>query len=193
MHLQYLHDQDRDLDPRRLDVVDHPQLHHLHQVHLVIDMDQKMLLLHQYVVGNYLFRFRHLLVVVHQDVLQNLDAQNLDALPPFLDEVHLVAVLVDVELRHLLKMDCFQDVVGAELRHLQRKDYFQDVALLELKALLGLKAWLIQLLQPLLHPVQPFQHRVMPSELQDQRRVQLLTLLRVLDLLRQSSLRLLSF
>jgi hypothetical protein len=107
--------------------VDHP-LRHLHQVHLVNGMDLMMLVLHQYVVGNYLFRFRRLLVVVHQDVLQNLDVQNLVVLPPFLDEVHLFLadVVVDAELRHLLRMDCYQDAVGVELRHLLRMDCYQD-------------------------------------------------------------------
>jgi hypothetical protein len=145
--------------------VDH-RLLHLHQVHLANGMDLMMMVLHQYVVGNYLFRFRHQLVVVHQDVLQNLDAQNLDALPPFLDEVHLVVVLVDVELRHQLKMDYFQDVVGAELRYLQRKDYFQDVVQLELLVLHLvqelLQQQLLHLRQLSLLLAQPFQHRVMP-------------------------------
>ena len=108
--------------------MDH-QLRHLHQVHLVNGMDLKMLVRHQYVVGNYLFLFRRLLVEVRQDVLQNLDEQNLVVLPPFLDEVHLflVVAVVDAELRHLLKMDCYQDVVGVELRHLLRMDCYQDV------------------------------------------------------------------
>ena len=82
------------------------------------------MVLHLYEVGNYLFLFRHLLVEVHQDVLQNLDAQNLDALLSFLDEVHLGVVLVDAELRHLLRKDYFLDEVGVELLHLLRKDYF---------------------------------------------------------------------
>ena len=103
--------------------MDRPLLH-LHQVHLENGTDPMMLVLHQYVVGNFLFQ--HLLVVVHQDVLQNLDAQNLDALPPFLDEAHLGVVLVDAELRHLLRMDYFLDEVGVELRHLLRMDYFLD-------------------------------------------------------------------
>ena len=144
-----------------------------------------MLALHLYVVGN--FRFPLLLDVVHQGVLQNLDAQNLDALPPFLDVVHLVVVLVGVELRHRLRKDYFQDEVGVELLHLLRMDYFQDAALvvlppvaleLELQQLL-----LLHLPQPSLLPVQPFQHRVMPSERQDRHRVLLRVLLRVQDLL----------
>ena len=125
-----------------------------------------MLALHLYVVGNFRFLCQHLLVEVHQDVLQNLDAQNLDVLPPFLDEVRLVVVLVGVELRHLLRMDYFLDVVGVELRHQLRMDYYQDVVQLELLVLhLALELFqqmLLHLLQPLLLLAQPFQHRVMP-------------------------------
>ena len=132
-------------------------LRHLHQAHLVNGMDLMMLVLHQYEVGNYLFRFRRLLVVVHQDVLQNLDVQNLGALPPFLDEVHLfpfhldlVVAVVGVELRHQLKMDCFQDEVGVELRHQLKMDCFQDevqmVSHLEQEELL--MSQLLLLLQP---------------------------------------------
>ena len=142
------------------------RLRHLHQVHLVNGMDLMMLVLHLYVVGNYRFLFQHLLVEVHQDVLQNLDAQNLDALPPFLDEVRLGVVLVDAELRHLLRMDYFLDEVGVELRHLLRMDYFLDEAqpvLLVLHLVLELiQQQLLHLLQPLLLPAQPFQHHVMP-------------------------------
>jgi hypothetical protein len=106
--------------------VDHLLLH-LHLVHLVNGMDLMMMVRHLYVVGNFLFQFRHLLDVVHLDVLQNLDEQNRDVRLPFLDVVHLVVVLVDVELHHLLRMDYFLDVVDEELRHLQRMDYFLDV------------------------------------------------------------------
>jgi hypothetical protein len=145
--------------------VDH-RLLHLHQVHLVNGMDLMMLVLHLYVVGNCLFLFQHLLVEVHQDVLQNLDAQNLDALPPFLDEVHLGVVLVDAELRHLPRKDYFLDEVGVELRHLLRMDCYQDVVQLELLvfhlALELFQQMLLHLLQPLLLLAQPFQHRVMP-------------------------------
>jgi len=172
--------------------VDH-LLHHLvhHLLHLVNDMDLKMLVLHLFVVGNYLFQFQHLQVVVHLDALQNLDAQNLDALLPFLDEVlhFLVVVVVGEELRHLLRKDYFQDAVGVEPHCLLRKDYFQDEAPLELLALLVQELLLLHLLQPLLLPVQPFQHRVMPSALQDQLRVLLQVLQLTLDLLQQSSLR----
>jgi hypothetical protein len=144
--------------------VDH-RLLHLHPVHLVNGTDL-MMVLHLYAVGNYLFLFQHLLVEVHQDVLQNLDAQNLVALPPFLDEVHLGVVLVDAELRHLLRKDYFLDEVGVELRHLLRMDCYQDVVQLELLELhLALELFqqkLLHLLQPLLLLAQPFQHRVMP-------------------------------
>ena len=143
--------------------MDRPLLH-LHQVHLVNGMDLMKLVLHLYVVGNFLFQ--HLLVEVHQVVLQNLDAQNLDVLPPFLDEVHLGVVLVDAELRHLLRMDYFLDEVGVELRHLLRMDCCQDVVQLELPVshlvLELIQQQLLHLLQPLLLPAQPFQHRVMP-------------------------------
>jgi hypothetical protein len=71
---------------------------------------------------------------VHLDVQQNQDAQNLDVIPPFLDEVHQflvnqLDVVVDAELRHQLKMDCYLDVVDAELRYQLKMDYFLDVAL----------------------------------------------------------------
>jgi hypothetical protein len=171
--------------------VDH-LLHHLvhHQLHLVNDMDLMMLVLHLFVVGNYLFQFQHLQVVVHLDALQNLDAQNLDALLPFLDEVlpFLVVVVVGVELRHLLRKDYFQDEVGEELRHLLRTDYFQVEEPLEL-LVLQQELQLLHLLQPLPLPVQPFQHRVMPSALRDRHRVRRQVLRLTLDLLRQSSLR----
>jgi len=96
-------------------------------------MDLMMLVLHLFVVGNYLFQFQHLQVVVHLDALQNLDAQNLDALLPFLDEVllFLVVVVVGVELHSLLRMDYFLDAVGAEPHSLLRMDYFLDAVLQE--------------------------------------------------------------
>jgi hypothetical protein len=129
-------------------------------------MDLKMLVLHQYVVGNYLFQFLHLLGAVHLDVQQILDEQNLVVLLPFLDVVHLVVVLVGVELRRQLRMDYFLDVVGVELLHLQRTDYFLDVVQQELPVLHLVwelfQPQLLHLLQLLLLLVQPFQHRVMP-------------------------------
>jgi hypothetical protein len=61
--------------------------------------------------------------VVKMDVLQIRDVQNLDEVLTFLDAVrHFLVNLADVqvgeELRHLLKMDCYLDVVGEELHHL---------------------------------------------------------------------------
>jgi hypothetical protein len=71
---------------------------------------------------------------VHRDVQQNLDEQNLDVNRPCLVLVrhflvHLQDVVVDVELRHLLKMDCYLDVVGVELHHQLKMDCCQVVAL----------------------------------------------------------------
>jgi hypothetical protein len=111
------------------------QLLHLQERYLVNDMDQKMLVLHQHVVDS--FQFLHLLDEVHRDALQNLDVPNLDVLLSFLDEAHLflVDVVVGVELRHQLKMDCYQDVVGVKLRHQLKTDCYQDV---EQSALLAL-------------------------------------------------------
>jgi hypothetical protein len=70
--------------------------------------------------------------VVHLDVQQNLDAQNLDVIPPFLDVVlrfleNQLVVAADVEPRHQLKMDCYLDVVDAELRHQKKMDCCLDV------------------------------------------------------------------
>jgi hypothetical protein len=63
--------------------------------------------------------------VEKMDALQIQDEQNLDAVLTFLDVVrHFLVNLVnladveDVELCHLLKMDCYQDEVDAELRYL---------------------------------------------------------------------------
>jgi hypothetical protein len=87
--------------------------------------------------------------VVHLDVQQNLDEQILDEIQPFPDEEHLllVGVVVGVELRHQLKMDCFQDVVGVELRHQLKMDCFQDVVPLELEELASLH-FQLRALQP---------------------------------------------
>jgi hypothetical protein len=103
------------------------QLPHLQERYLVNDMDQTMLVLHQCVVDS--FQFLHLPDEVHPDALQNLDVPNLDALLSFPDEalLFLVDVVVGVELRHRLKMDCCQDVVGVELRHRLKMDCCQDV------------------------------------------------------------------
>jgi DNA-binding FrmR family transcriptional regulator len=65
----------------------------------------------------------HRLGVEKMDVLQIRDVQNRDAVLTFLDAVrhflvNLADALVGEELRHLLKMDCYLDVVGVELHHL---------------------------------------------------------------------------
>jgi len=72
--------------------------------------------------------------VEKMDALQIQDEQNLDEVLTFQDVVrrflaNLVGVQVDVELCHLLKMDCFQDEVGVELRYLLRMDCYPDEAL----------------------------------------------------------------
>ena len=88
---------------------------------------------HQYVVENYLLKVDAVKMVA----LQNLDAQNQDVVLTFLNAVHLVHqldVVVDVELRHQLKMDCYRDVVDVELHFLlnrsMKMDCYQDVVLL---------------------------------------------------------------
>jgi len=123
--------------------------------------------LHQYVVGNFLSQFQLLEDVVLLDALQNLGEQNQGVHLPFLDVVHpfLVVVVADVELRHLLKMDCYQDAVDVELRRLLKMDCCQGAELLALQVLQVLAQLALQLLlqmQLLLHLVQPFQRRAMP-------------------------------
>jgi hypothetical protein len=81
-------------------------------------------------VGN--FQFQHLLDVVNLVVLQNLDELNLDEDLTCQVAVHLLhqlVVQVGADLRHQLRMDCFQVAVDVELRYLKRMDYFQDAAL----------------------------------------------------------------
>ncbi len=85
-------------------------------------------LYHQNEVGS--FQFQHLLVVVNLVELQNLDAPNLGVDLTYQVVVHLVLVEpVDVELRHQLRKDYFQDAVVVELRQLLRMDYFRGEAL----------------------------------------------------------------
>jgi hypothetical protein len=102
--------------------VDHQLRRLLCRPHLVNGMDQKMMELHLYAVDS--FQFLYLLDVVHLDVLQNLDEQNLGAHLPYLDVAHLPDVVVGVEPLHQLRMDYFLGVVGVELRHQLRMDYF---------------------------------------------------------------------
>jgi hypothetical protein len=105
-------------------VLDHLALHQL--LHLVNDKDLVMLSLHQYVVGNFLRQFQLLEDVVLLDALQNLGEQNQGVHLPYLDVVNLflVVVVVDAELRHLLKMDYYQVAADVELRHLLKMDCF---------------------------------------------------------------------
>jgi hypothetical protein len=74
-------------------------------------------MVHLYVVGNFLLKVD----AVMMDAQQNLDVLNLDAVLTYPDVVNLVHhrldVVVDVELRHQLKMDYCQDVVDVELRY----------------------------------------------------------------------------
>jgi hypothetical protein len=105
---------------------------------------------------------------VRLDVQQNLDEQNLDVIPPFLDEAHrflvnLQVVVEDVELRHQLKMDCFLDEVDVELRHQLKMDCFLDVVLAQMVLMLKQQVELRHFLQraqqlhawPLLPYLQP--------------------------------------
>jgi hypothetical protein len=97
----------------------------LHQLLLLVnDMDLAMMVLHLCVVGNFLRQFQLLEDVVLLDALQNLGEQNQDVHLPYLDEVRPfpVVVVVDVELRHLLKMDYYQDAADVELRHPLKMD-----------------------------------------------------------------------
>jgi hypothetical protein len=87
-------------------------------------MDLAMMALHLCVVGNFLRQFQLLEDVVLLDALQNLGEQNQGVHLPYLDVVllFLVVVVVDVELRHLLKMDYYQDAADVELRHPLKMD-----------------------------------------------------------------------
>jgi hypothetical protein len=122
------------VDDRHLDVADHQQVHRQFLVYLIYTV--MLMVRHQCVVENLNLLKVHLMqVVLHLDVLQILGEQNLDVIPPFLDVEHrlvnLEVSVVDAELRHLLKMDCYQDVVGvvdAELRYLLKMDYYLDEA-----------------------------------------------------------------
>jgi hypothetical protein len=123
------------VDDRHLDVADHQLVHRLHLEYLIYK-EKLMQVLRQYVVEN-LHQLMDHQCVVHLDVLQILDEQNLDVNPPYLDEkhrlVHLADVVVDAELHHLLKMDCYLDEVDVELRHLLKMDCYLDEALVLLE------------------------------------------------------------
>jgi hypothetical protein len=128
--------------------------------------------------------------VAHLDVQQNLDELNLDVHLSYLDVVHLLVVVVDVELHHQLRMDYFQDAVQVDVELLHqlsqsemKRDYFLGV---EPKALVQRELVLQEFLQLALQL--PLLHRVMLLALQDQRRVRRRALLQVLGLLQPSSL-----
>jgi hypothetical protein len=136
--------------------------------------------------------------VEYLDAQQNLDVVRPDVV--HLDAMHLLGVVVDAELRHQLKTDCYQDVVDVEVHHLMKMDCCQDVVqqvLLELAELqvllvlnlheqlrLVLRLGQLRHLRPLL--------RVMLSTLQDQHRALLQVRQQVLDLHRPSLKRQLS-
>jgi hypothetical protein len=120
----------------------HRDLHHRDLVHHLVrdlaylqllqrldhlnDMDHSMLVhLFRCVVEIENLGRMHQQDVEKMDALQIQDEQNLDEVLTFQDAVrHFLVNLVnladveDVELCHLLKMDCFQDEVGVELRYL---------------------------------------------------------------------------
>jgi hypothetical protein len=111
---------------RHQDVADH---------HLVLQLLAYLICKEKMMVQNFLDVVQNLnhqmQDVVHLDVQQNLGEQNLDVIPPFLVVVHrflvnLQVVVVDAELRHQLKMDCFLDEADAELRHQLKMDCFLD-------------------------------------------------------------------
>jgi len=120
------------VDDRHLDVADHQQVHRQCPVHLIYK--ENLLVRHQCVVENPHLLMLHLMLdVLHLDVLQILGEQNLDVIPPFLGaELQFPQVaVVDAELRYLLKMDCYQDVVDAvdaEPRYLLKMDCYLDEA-----------------------------------------------------------------
>jgi hypothetical protein len=132
------------VDDRHLDVADHQQVHRQFLVYLIYK--EMMMVRHQCVVESPNLLMVHLMqVVLHLDVLQILDEQNLDETPPFLDEEHRLVSLevsvVDVELHHLLKMDYYLDEVDAEPHHLLKMDYYLD----EVQVLLELQVRHFQL------------------------------------------------
>jgi hypothetical protein len=88
------------VDDRHLDVADHQPVHRQFLVYLIYT--EMMMVRHQCVVEN-LHQLLDHQYVVHLVVLQIPDEQNLDVIPPFLDEVlqFLADVVVDAEPHHL--------------------------------------------------------------------------------------------
>ena len=103
--------------------------------------------------------------MAHLVAQQILDVVHLDVV--HLDAMLLLDVVVDAEPRLQLKTDYFRDVVDVEVLHLQKMDCYQDEeqrVLLGLVALLALLVWnlreqslLVSLLVQLLH-LQPLLH-----------------------------------
>ena len=115
----------RDLDHR--DLVHHLVhdlvfLQLLQRLDRLNDMDHLMMVhLFRCVVDIVNLDLMHRQDVEKMDALQIQDEQNLDEVLTFQDVRHFLANLVDVEdveLCHLLKMDCYQDEVGVELHYL---------------------------------------------------------------------------
>jgi hypothetical protein len=165
------------------------ELHQLMDLNCDMDLMQLVHLLHLDVVQNLdVLDRRHLPDVAHLDVQQNLDEEH--QVVAHLDVLHPLVAVVDAELRHLLRMDCFQDAVDVELLRLLRMDYFQDVAQLvhqelelpELPELLAQMEHLELLCMQQLQLMPLALLHVMPSTLQDQRRAQQQVQLRVLGL-----------
>jgi hypothetical protein len=120
MHLLHRHDLDHH------DLVFH-LVHDLvllqPMVHLDDNFQQQLVRPNLYAVDIAKEHLMHLQGAVMMDVLQNLDALNLDEVPTFQDAVRHYLVMiadaqVDAEQRLLLKMDCFPDEVDEELRSL---------------------------------------------------------------------------
>jgi hypothetical protein len=152
--ISYLHFFQMPRRHRRVVVDDHQDavVHQL-MVHLFLEylFCMENYLVHQmFEVQNH-FPHQSLQCAVHQDELQNLDAQNLDESQPFQNEVvlleNLVVFVVDAELRHQLKMDCYLDVVDAEQRYQLKMDCYLD----EQQVLVELLVMLELLQQLLIH------------------------------------------
>jgi hypothetical protein len=138
----YLHSFQKHHPRHRVVVGDHHQDVADHQ--LVLQLLVYLIYMEKMMEPNFLDvvqNLNHLMQdVVRLGVQQNLGAQNLDVIPPFLGAVHQFLVnqqlvVVDVELLHQLKMDCYLDVVGVELHHPLKMDCYRDVVP-ELMALL---------------------------------------------------------
>jgi hypothetical protein len=117
---------------RHLGVADH-LLVHLHLVYLIY---KGKTMVHHLCVVEILYLLKQ--DAEHLDVRQILDEQSLDEIRPFLDVVlqfleNPEDVVVGVELRHLLKMDCYLDEVDVELPHLLKMDCYLDEAQVQME------------------------------------------------------------